>query len=65
MILSLDDILKKAERDGISRGAIGIKVFGRKAYANIYTRKNPEYETIVKIYNAYLELLEEKNNKKQ
>lgn len=61
----LKDLFEKAEQQGITRGAIGVRVFGRKAYNRIYQLNNPTFKTIEKIQTAIKELIEEKNKKNE
>ena len=59
----LKQIFERAKKHGISRGAIGIKVYGRKCYAWIYSIKNPTAKTLDKLNKAVDELIVEKNKK--
>ena len=59
----LKQIFERAKKHGISRGAIGIRAYGRKSYALIYAIKNPTAKTLDKINKAVDELIAEKNKK--
>jgi len=59
----LEELFAKAKERGITRGAIGVRVFGRKSYNRIYQITNPTYKTIEKIQKAIKELIEEQVQK--
>lgn len=55
----LKKIFDIAEKNGISRGAIGAKVFGKSCYSKIYVLNNPTVLTLERIECAAKELIEE------
>lgn len=59
----LEELFNKAEKNGIKKGAIGVKVFGRVCYTRIYRLDNPTQNTLNRIKKAINELIKEKNNK--
>ena len=56
----LEKIFERAKKHGISRGAIGIKAYGRKSYALIYAIKNPTAKTLDKLNKAVDDLIKGK-----
>lgn len=55
----LKKIFDVAEKNGVSRGAIGAKVFGKACYSKIYVLNNPTVLTLERIECAAKELIEE------
>ena len=59
----LEKIFEKAKQHGISRGAIGIRAYGRTSYSLIYNIKNPTIKTLEKLDAVVDELIAEKIKK--
>ena len=47
-----EELIKKAEKYGITRSMIGAEMYGKKQYNRIYMIKNPTIKTIEKMEKA-------------
>ena len=57
-----EELIKKAERYGITRAMLGREMYGKSQYSRIYLITNPTQKTLEKLKTA-LEKLKEESGK--